>query len=53
MGSTCCGWADGTEIVGYVNNDCDGDGEWVEVTYDNDTREIDPREVVRLARRGE
>ena len=43
--------ADGTEIVGYVNNDFDGDGEWVEVTYDNDTREVDPREIVRVARR--
>lgn len=44
------GLADGTLLVGYVNNDCDGSGEWVDVAYHNDTRQVNPADIVRYAR---
>jgi len=34
----------------YINNDYDGGKPDLSVTYDDDTREIDPCEIVRLAR---
>ena len=39
----------GKRAVAYVNNDTDGGIDFVSLTYDNDTREIDPRDVVRIA----
>lgn len=49
-GTYLLGLADGTLLVGYVNNDCDGGGAWVDVSYHNDTRQVNPADIVRYAR---
>lgn len=42
--------ARGQYIGAYFNNDWNGNQPDLTVTFDDDTREIDPREIVRLAR---
>lgn len=40
----------GQHIGVYINNDYDGGKPYLSVTFDDDTREIDPRDIARIAR---
>jgi len=40
----------GQLVAVYINNDWDGGQPYLTVTYDEDTREVEPRDIARIAR---